>query len=1057
MNIKKFIDRPVLSIVISVFIVLLGVISLIGLPIEKYPNIAPPTVTISTNYYGASADAIQNSVIMPIEEAVNGVDDMIYITSNASNSGDVDISVYFKQGTNADMAAVNVQNRVSQVLGLLPAEVTKVGVSVNKRQPSMLRVFTLYSPGHTYDEAFIANYLDINVVPALKRISGVGMTQLLASKYGMRVWVDPVMMAQYNLVPNDIIAVLAEQNIEAPVGAFGNNADQTFLRSMKYRGRNVTEDEFEKIVIKTLPDGGELYLRDVARLELGMESYNFRDLANGAPGVCVMVFQVAGSNATEINIKIDKLFEELKATMPADLEFATLQNSNDFLFASIHNVTESLVIAIILVILVVFFFLQDIRATIIPSISIIVSLLGTFVFLQVAGYTLNLLTLFALVLVIGTVVDDTIVIVEAVQERFDVGYKSAHKAICDAVDGLVGSLFTTTLVFMMVFIPVSFMGGTTGVFYRQFGLSMAVAVGISLLCALTLAPALCAIMMKPQENVSGVTAWVKKVYKTSYDALLQRYSKGVGFFIKRRFMVVIILVVGFAMLVAMLKTTKTGMVPEEDKGVIFVDYSCPAGYNVSETYRVMSQIDSCVRTIPEVENVLAVSGYGLLGGVASNSGLMFVKLKPWEERTEANTDVNSVMTKIYLATAHIKAAQLFCMAPPMIDGYGSGNGFEFWVQDKKGGTTRELFEVTKKFVAELSARPEIGAAYCSFDVDYPQYVVDVDAVKCRKLGVSPQAVLSCMSGYFGGTYASNFNRFSKVYKVMVQGEPNQTNTEESLRNIYVRLDNGNMAPVSQFISMKKVYEPIKLYRFNLYNAINISGQPAGNCSSGQAINTIKEVAKASLPMGYGIDFAGMTREEEENGGGNLGFVFAICFLFIYLIMAALYESFLTPFAIILSVPIGLLGAFVFAKFMGLQNDIYLQVGMVMLIGLLSKTAILLTEYATQCRKAGMSLAQAAFFAAKMRLRPILMTVLTMIFGMLPMIVSTGSGANANRTIGAGTIGGMIFGTLALLFLVPTMFIFFQSLQEKVKPVVFETTQDPVIQAEIDRLNNESNA
>ena len=1050
MNIKELATKPVFASVISIFIVLVGLICLFGLPVEKYPDIAPPTVQIATTYSGASADAIQKSVVMPIEEQVNGVDNMMYITSSSSNSGDVEILVYFEQGTDPDMAAVNVQNRVSQIQGILPAEVTKMGVVVSKRQPSMLRVFGVCSPNGTYDEEFLSNYAQINIKPEIQRIHGVGTVVCFSGSYAMCVWLDPSKMASHNLIPEDIAGLLADQNIEAPIGILGENSRQIFQTTMKYRGRHITEEEFENLVISTLPDGGELRLKDVATLELGLDKYAWKAGLDGAPGAGLAIYQIAGSNATDINNEIDALFEKMKSTLPNDVEIITLENGNDFLFASIDSVVETLVIAIILVVLVVLFFLQDIRATLIPSISIIVSLVGTFAFLQVAGFSINLLTLFSLVLVIGTVVDDTIVVVEAVQERFDHGYKDGKTATLDAVDGLINALFTTTLVFMMVFIPVSFMGGTTGIFYRQFGLTMAVAVGISLLCAISLAPALCAILMNPLDG-TGFSGWLKRIYDKFYNWLLAKYAVVVKFFIQRVPIVAVIIILSLAALFWIMSTTKTGMVPEEDKGSIYISVSTPVGTSVKETFNIMSQIDAELAKIPEVDHRLVISGQSFIGGVGSNQGICFVRLKPWGEREGAGQDVNSVIMKIYLMTAHIKAAQIYCMAPPMIDGYGTGNGFEFHVQDRQGGQIADLYNVTVKYLEELNKRPEIGSAMTTYDISYPQYVVDVDAAKCKRQGILPSEVLSCLSGYYGGIYASNFSRFGKSYKVMVLGRPDLRMDEESLNNVYVRLKNGEMAPAIQFLTLTKVYEPMQLNRFNLFNSISVNGQPADGYSSGQAIKAIKEVAASTLPQGYSIDYAGLTREQEKNGSGNLGMVFAICILFIYLIMSALYESFMIPFAVVLSVPVGLFGAFVFIRMYGLQNDIYLQVGLIMLIGLISKTAILLTEYATQCRKAGMTLAQAAFFSAKMRLRPILMTVLTMIFGMIPMLMATGSGANANKTIAAATIGGMIFGTLALLFFVPSMFIIFQGLQEKLKPIEFETSEDSVIRNEVERL------
>ncbi len=1054
MNVKTFIDRPVLSSVISIFMVIVGIICLFQLPIEKYPDIAPPTIVVVAQYPGASADALQKAVVMPLEESINGVENMMYMTSTASNSGMAEIFVYFRQGTDPDMVAVNVQNRVTQATGLLPAEVNQIGVTTYKRQPSMLRTFALVSPNGTYDEEFISNYIAINIKPEMLRIQGVGTLVTMGGNYSMRIWLDPSKMAQYGLVPGDIVGILGEQNIEAPTGSFGYHIDQTFQYTMKYTGRKVTEEDFGNMIIKTLPSGEELRLKDVARLELGIDTYNYKGRVNGAPGIGNMVFQIAGSNATQINKDIDQLFERINANLPNDLELITLENANDFLFASIENVVMSLVLAILLVFAVCYFFLQDFRATLVPTIGIIVSLIGTFAFIQVAGFTLNLLTLFALVLVIGTVVDNSIVVVEAVQARFDAGYKSPYKAAVDAMGGLTAALFTTTLVFMAVFIPVSFMGGTTGVFYKQFGLTMAVSVGISFIGALTLSPALCAIMLKPNPEEgegSKIAQRVRKAYAVSYDALIKRYTKGAMVFIRRKWLVWSCVIATAVLLVWFMQTTKTGLVPDEDTGVLMVDVTTPVGSSVEQTMHIMNRIDSCLALIPEIEARNQTAGEGIISGTGTNVGLFIIKLTDWSERTEKGQDIQSIMNKIYGMTADIKTANIFVMAPGMIPGYGVGGGFEFHVQDKAKGDVRKLYEVTQTYLAALRQRPEIAAAYSSYNIDYPQYVVDVDVAKCKRAGISPAEVLSTIGGYYGGIYASNFNRFSKVYRVMIQASPETVNNEETLRNIFVRMHNGQMAPASQFVTLTKVYDPLVLKRFNMYTSIGVNGNIAPGYSSGEAIQAIQEVAAETLPKDYGIDYSGITREEAQTGSGNTAFIFIICVVFIYLVMAALYESFFIPFAVILSVPFGLMGTFLFAKIFGLENNIYLQVGLIMLIGLLAKTAILLTEYATQCRQAGMSLKQSAFFAAKMRMRPILMTALTMVFGMLPLMVATGVGANGNRTIGAGAVGGELVGTLALLFIVPALFIIFQSLQEQFKPVEFKPSDDPLIQQELEKI------
>ncbi len=1052
MDIKTFIDRPILSIGISIFTVLLGLISLASLPIEQYPNIAPPSVSVSTSYPGASADAILNSVVAPLEEAINGVEGMMYMTSSSSNSGQVDITVYFNQGVDPDMAAVNVQNRVAVGSATLPAEVLQIGVTTQKKQPSNLRIFTLASPEGTYDANFLSNYISINIRPEIQRIAGVADVSVLGPSYSIRVWLRPEVMAQYGLIPSDITAVLAEQNIEIATGTIGEYSDQTFQYAMKYSGRKRTIAEFEDMVVIANADGDILRLGDLARVEMGQDSYFFSSKANGSNSALVLVKQVAGSNATQINLEIDELFEELKPSLPKDVEILTIQNTNDFLFASIEAVVVSLFLAIILVFLVVYFFLQDFKATLIPTISIIVSLIGTFVFLSVAGFSLNLLTLFGLVLVIGTVVDNAIVVVEAVQSRFDNGYTSPYEATVDAMKGLIAALFTTTLVFMAVFIPVSFMGGTTGVFYMQFGLTMAVAVGISFINALTLSPALCAMLLKPNPadgEGSKMAVRVRKAYNTTYSAIIKRYTKGAMFFIRRKALVCVVLVATFGLLGYLMSNTKQGFVPTEDMSMVFVDVSTAPGSTSDETAAIVENIYNSISDIPQLDVISQVVGYGLVSGRSSNAASFFISLKDWSERPNKEDSVDAVLAEIYRRTAGIKNARIFAMMPGMIPGYGQGGGFEFKTQDRRGGTIQELYKVTQEYLAKLNQRPEIAMAFSSYNINYPQYRVDVDAARAKMAGISPREILSVLGGYYGGIYASNFNLYSKVYRVMIQGEDSSRGDIESLNNVFVRIK-GEMAPISQFVTLTRVYDPVELGRFNMYTSIGVNGNTAPGYSSGDAIRAIKEVAAESLPVGYGIDFSGMTREE-EGGGDTTAIVFAICFVFIYLLMSMLYESYFIPLAVILSTPFGLLGSFLFAKMMGLENNIYLQVGLIMLIGLLSKTAILLTEYASQCRVSGLSIKQSAFFSAKVRLRPILMTALTMVFGMLPLMFASGVGAVGNRTIGAGTVGGMLVGTLALLFIVPALFVIFQTLQEKVKPVVFVEPTDPMIIAELEEI------
>lgn len=1049
MNIRTFIDRPLLSGVISVFIVIIGIISLLTLPVEKYPDIAPPTIMVTTSYPGASADAIQNSVVMPLEEAINGVENMIYMTSSASNSGVVEIYVYFAQGTNPDMAAVNVQNRVAQANGLLPAEVLKIGVTTMKQQPGILRTLALESPNGTYDEAFLSNYFINTLKPELQRIPGVGNVQAYGGTYSLRIWLKPEIMAQYKLVPSDITAVLDEQNIEASIGALGENSDHVFQYTLRYTGRKTQEADFENLVIRTYPDGEQLLLKNVADIELGLSEYNFSNSVNGHSGVIAMITQMAGSNATEINNEIDRLLERLEKTIPKDIEFVTMENTNDFLYASIHEVVWTLVISVLLVLLVVYFFLQDFRATLIPTIGIVVSLVGTFGFLSIVGFSLNLLTLFALVLVIGTVVDNSIVVVEAVQARFDSGYKSAYNAAIDAMNGLQAALFTTTLVFMVIFIPVSFIGGTSGIFYQQFGLTMAVAVGISFINALTLSPALCAVMLRPNPKEGEGSTFARRIrtaYHSSFNAFMKRYTGIALLFIRKKWLVWSTLALVVALLGVLMNTTKTGFIPDEDTGVVYVNITTPSGYTLHKTQEITNEVVERISQIPAIEEIACVSGFGLLSGSGTNMGTLFIQLKNWEERTDDADGVNAVINEIYARTSDIKSAAIFALAPGMIPGYGNGGGFEFSVQNRNGADVQSFYDVTQHYLKKLSEREEIADAYSGYEISYPQFAVDVDAAKCKRLGVSPADVLNELGAYYGGGYVSNFNRFSKVYRVMIQAKPEYRASEQSLDNIFIRAGE-NMLPVSQFVTLTKEYRPVVLNRFNMYGNIAVNGNYAQGYSSGDAIRAIQEVAETELPVGYSIDFSGITREQSK-GGNNTTIIFAICLLFVYLVMVALYESLFIPLAVVLSVPFGLLGSFLFAQLFGVENNIYLQVGLIMLIGLLAKTAILLTEYATQCRQAGMSLKQSAFFAAKMRLRPILMTSLTMVFGMIPLMFASGVGANGSQTIGVGAVGGMLIGTFGLLFIVPALFVVFQGLQEKMKPVQFKESDDPLIVNEL---------
>lgn len=1021
-----FTERPVLAICISIAIVFLGLLALKSLSIEKFPDIAPPTVSVSATYMGASAETVQKAVVIPLEEAINGVEHMTYMESTAS-SGSARINIYFQQGTDPDMAAVNVQNKVSEAQGLLPSEVTKVGVTVRKRQISTLAILGIYSPDDSFDEKFIANYININVTPEIQRIEGVGEVNVMGATYSMRIWLNPESMAHYGLVPSDISAVLDEQNIEASTGSFGENSDNVFSYTMKYRGRYQTPEEFGELIVRSTADGEVLKLKDVADIELGQQSYSYIGGMNGHPGVAMMINQTAGSNATDINIQIEALMEKLSKQFPAGIEYMYLQNTNDFLFASIREVIKTLIEAIILVILVVFFFLHDFKLTMIPTISLIVSLVGTFAVIYLMGFSLNLLTLFALILVIGTVVDDAIVVVEAVQAKMDDGETNSVEATVSAMHDITAAVVTSTIVFMAVFIPVSFMGGTSGVFYRQFGLTMAVAVAISMINALTLSPALCAIVLRRQTPDRKLKTLVKKAYGISYTALSNKYASGLRFIMRRKWLAGLMLVVAVVAAGLLIKNTKSGLVPSEDTGTLFVSVQTAPGSNQRFTENIVDKIEDILATYPEIKVYSRTIGHSMTGGSGGSAGMFIIQLKDWSQRRGAEHSSTAVMERINRDMQQITDATVFVMAPSMIDGYGTGNAVELYLQDRKGGEIKDFYDITQNFLMQLNRRPEVMSAFSSFKVDYVQYMVEVDAAKCKRAGVSPSDILDVISGYYGGIYASNIIRFSKVYRVIVQADPECRLDKNSLDNIYFR--NGDeMAPVSQYVTLTKVQGPESLNRFNLFNSISANVTIADGYSSGDVIAAIGEVAAQALPEGYGYEFGSSSREESNSN--NTVFILVVCVVFIYLLLSSLYESFFVPLAVILAIPFGIAGCFLAANIFGVENNIYLQTGMIMIIGLLAKTAILITEYAAQRRKMGMSIEDAAADAARVRLRPIMMTVLTLVFGMLPLLYASGAGANGNRTLGAGVVGGMIIGTLAMLFFVPVLFIVMQRLQER---------------------------
>ena len=1032
MNVRTFIDRPILACVISVLIVIVGLIGLSRLALEQFPEIAPPTVRLNATYTGANAETVQKSVVVPLEEAINGVEGMMYMSSTASNTGNANISVFFRQGTDPNMAMVNVQNRAATVQGRLPSDVVKGGLTVRKRQTSNIKQITLYSPDDSFDRTFLANYTKINIEPRLSRIPGVGEVNVIGADYSMRIWLDPQKMARYGLTPADINKVLDEQNVEVATGTLGADSKNTFQYVLKYRGRYEEEAGYEQMVIRSLSNGDVLRLGDIAKVELGAMNYNYIGETNGHPGVNIMINQISGSNANEIIKQIDQEVAEIRKDLPPGITIEDLESKKDFLDASIASVLETLVEALVLVILVVYIFLQNFRATFIPAMAIIVSLIGTLAAIYAIGFSLNILTLFALVLVIGTVVDDAIVVVEAVQAKFDEGHQSSYEATVEAMHGITSALVTTSLVFMAVFIPVSFITGVTGTFYTQFGLTMAIAVAISLLNAMTLSPALCALMMRPWQPEVGFSLRFHTAFDSAFSALTAKYKRAVSVFFRRKWLAGALVVAAIGGLGWLMRSTKTGLVPNEDMGTIFINVQASPGSTLQQTYGIMQEVERRIKDLPQLRTYSLVAGNSVGFEQSSTNGNFTLKLKKWDERRGKHDDVNSVMEEIYRRTADIANAKIQVNTQAMIPGFGRINGFELYVQDKKGGTINDLLTYTNRMIGALNERPEISRAYTNFSLKYPQYRVEVDAARCKRNGVSPSDVLSALGGYVGGSYASNFVRFTKLYRVMVQASPEYRLDEESLNNIYVKSSDGQMSPIGQYLTLTRVYGSETLSRFNLFPSISVSGTPADGYSTGQAIQAIREVAQEQLPEGYGYEFGGMTREE-ASAQNTTTIVFVICIVFIYLILCALYESLFVPLAVILSVPFGLAGSFIFAQLWGLENNIYMQTGLIMLIGLLAKTAILLTEYASERRRQGMSITEAALDAAAVRLRPILMTSMTMVFGLLPLALATGVGANGNQSLGVGTIGGMLIGTVALLFIVPVLFIIFQSIEERVMP------------------------
>ncbi|MEI3148777.1 MAG: efflux RND transporter permease subunit [Muribaculaceae bacterium] len=1056
MKLDTFINRPVLSTVISIFIVILGVVGMLWLPITQYPDIAPPTIQVSTTYTGADAKTVLNSVIAPIEEQINGAEGMTYIQSTATNTGSATITVYFEQGFDPDMAAVDVQNRVAKAQSMLPAEVTRVGVITQKRQTSMLLVFSLLSPNGKFEQEFIENYMKINVIPQIQRVNGVGDAMVMGADYSMRIWLKPDAMAQHNLMPSDVSAALADQNIEAAPGQFGENGGTAFQYVMRYRGRLITPEEFDKIIIRADKDGNVLYLKDVATMELGRVSYGFKGKTNGHPAASAIIFQTAGSNATQVIKDVEAKINEAGKELPNGLEFNVSMNTNDFLYASIEEVIKTLIEAFILVFLVVYVFLQDLRSTIIPAIAIPVALIGTFFGLYLIGFSINLLTLSALVLAIAIVVDDAIVVVEAVHAKLDEGYTSARMAAIDAMREIGGAIVSITLVMMLVFIPVSFMSGTSGVFYRQFGLTMAIAIGLSALNALTLSPALCAVFLKPHKADGGSkkVSFVKAFHEgfnRNYEKLLVRYKKWAGFFINHKITAFGVVAASIVALAAMMMTTSTALVPNEDTGVLFCMVNMPPATSLDKTEATLAKVDKILAANPAVESRTEILGYSFIAGQGNTYGTFIIKLKDWSER-EKGQDATSVLGQLYGAVGQqIKDATVMMFQPPMISGYSVTSGFELQLQDKTGGDINKFFQIYQQFIGALNQRPEIQQAYSTFNPTFPQYMVNVDVAKTKQAGISPSVVLSTLQGYYGGMYVSNFNRFGKLYRVMMQADPSARISPETLNQVKVRVGN-EMSPITNFITLERVYGPDIISRFNLFTSISVSGTPNPGYSNGDAIKAIQEVAAQTLPMGYGYEFSGMTREEQNSSAASTAIVFGLCLLFVYLLLSAQYESYILPLSVILSIPLGLMGSFLFAKIFGVNNNIYLQIGLIMLIGLLAKNAILIVEFALDRRKTGMSIVGAAIAGAAARLRPILMTGFAMIIGLLPLMLANGVGANGNRSLGTGAVGGMLIGMILQVLIVPALFVAFQKIQEKIQPLKWKDTDNAEIDDQIEQYS-----
>jgi HAE1 family hydrophobic/amphiphilic exporter-1 len=1051
---KMFIERPVLSTVISVILVILGLLGILSLPITLYPEIAPPTVQVSASYQGANADVVMNSVIIPLEEQINGVENMSYITSSAGNDGSARISVYFKLGTNPDLAAVNVQNRVSKAVPLLPAEVIQAGLTTNKQQSGMVMVFALSSSNKSFDGIFLQNYANINLLPLIKRITGVGDAFAFGIQdYAMRIWLKPQIMATYGLVPEDVTKALAEQNIEAAPGKIGENDKQSFQYVLKYKGRLRKAVEYENIVIRSSSNGQLLKLKDIARIELGALNYSVTSETNNLPSIAIAVNQSAGSNAHAMVKEIEQTLINASKTFPAGVKYVPIFSVNDFLDVSIDQVIHTLIIAFILVFIVVFLFLQDFRSTLIPAIAVPVAIIGTFFFLGLFGFTINLLTLFALVLAIGIVVDDAIVVVEAVHAKLGHGSDSAQTATLEAMNDIAGAVISITLVMAAVFIPVTFITGATGVFYQQFGITLAIAIIISAINALTLSPALCALLLKPHESHKAhPTSYIQRFYaafNAGFENVTRRYKRSISFLSKHKWIALAGIAVFWGILLLLVKITPSAFVPTEDQSFIMADVSLPPASSLERTTEISDEVAKIAKSSPEIESVTRIAGSGLLSGNGGSYGALFMLLKNWDERAGPEHSVDGVINTLFGKTSGIRGASILFLAPPSLEGFGNSSGFELQLQDKTGGDLRKFSEVNDKFLAALSKRPELQYATSFFNINVPQYEIELNVAKCKEANVSPAAVLGTLQGYFGGLYASNFNQFGKQYRVMIQADAPYRGTTQSLNAIFVRTEDNVMAPISAFVTLRRVYGPEFINRFNLFTAISISGAPNPGYSTGDALKVVQEVAAQSLPVGYGYEFSGLSREEIASGNQTM-FIFALCLVFVYFLLSAQYESYLLPFAVLLSLPVGLAGAFIFAYLFNIQNNIYLQITLIMLIGLLAKNAILIVQFALARRKEGLDIVSCAIEGSVARLRPILMTSFAFIFGLMPLMFATGAGAIGNRSIGTGAVGGMLIGTVFGVFVIPVLFIIFQRLQERISPKRLqkiakpETVKEPIM-------------